>query len=602
MTSQLGIGVHRTVLDAVTTQCLERPCSVAMINQARVLTYAEMDQRANRLAHYLSVRGVRKDDVVGLCVSRGFDTVIGPLAIWRAGAAYLPMDPSNPPARLAGMLRDARARVVLGSSDSMPGLVPDGCELIDLSSGEIGAQPADPVPCEAAPSDLAYVIYTSGSTGSPKGVEITHGSLANLAAWHQEAFCVTGEDRATQLAGLGFDAALWELWPYLAAGASVNVVDDQIRQLPEALRDWLVKSRITISFVPTPLAERMLALPWPSHTALRILLTGGDALRHYPPPGLPFELVNNYGPTECTVVATSGRVRPGAGTNGPPPIGWAIAGAEMAILDEDLEPMPTGMSGEICIMGSGLARGYRNLPKLTADKFVAKSRGYKSGVRMYRTGDIGRFRPDGQIDYLGRLDDQVKIQGFRVELSEITGRLNEHPDVVESMVLALGNTRGEKHLVAYLIERPDSHPTDRALGEFLATTLPEYMLPRAFVRLSEFPVTSNGKIDRAALTAMKPEGPGSGKTAAPESAVEQQIAAIVSRLLELTSIGRDENFFLLGGHSLFGAQLIVRLREAFGIEISLRTLFEAPTVRALAAEIGRGQAPERMEFCDQSRL
>jgi amino acid adenylation domain-containing protein len=517
--------------------------------------------------------------------------VIGALAIWQAGGAYLPMDPTNPPARLAAILLNAQAQLVLGRPLTDPAATATRCQFIDPGMAEITVPPEEPPPCDVTPDDLAYVIYTSGSTGSPKGVEIDHGSLTNLAAWHQQAFAVTARDRASHLAGLGFDAAVWELWPYLAAGASVDLTDDETRRSPELLRDWLVARRITIGFAPTPLAERLLALSWPPQTALRILLTGGDTLRHYPPPGLPFALVNNYGPTEATVVATSGRVIPEAQTSEPPPIGSAITGNFVYILDDRLQPVPPGEPGEICIGGAGLARGYRNLPELTAEKFIAIGRDDHSVARIYRTGDIGRLLPDGQIAYLGRLDDQVKIQGFRIEPDEIVGRLNQHPEVAESLVIARTNARMEKYLAAYVVAQPGCRPSESGLPDFLRATLPAYMVPATFVYLDAFPVTPNGKIDRALLAEMAPPAPCCDEDdAAPQTTVEGTVASIVSSLLQLSKIGRDDNFFLQGGHSLFGAQLIARIKGVFGVELSLLTVFDSPTVAALAAEIERRTA------------
>jgi len=573
-----------TVPETVIVRAMETPDAPAVCAQSDVLTYRDMDRQANRLARYLRGLGVDKDIPVGLCVPRSPEMVIGALAIWKAGGAYVPLDPSYPLGRLVYMLRDS-APVVLLSDGPVPPAVRDvRCPIVHAETTEVARQDPAPLSLEVTPDDLAYVIYTSGSTGTPKGVEITHGSLANLVSWHQQAFSVTPADRASHLAGLGFDAAVWELWPYLASGASVHLVDDTTRNSPELLQAWLVDQQLTISFVPTPLAERLLSLAWPREVALRTLLTGGDTLHHYPPSGLPFVLVNNYGPTECTVVATSGPVYPVKRNDSLPVIGSAITNTEIHLLDEELQPVPAGTPGEICIAGVSLARGYRNLPNLTAEKFLTNTS--VAGNRLYRTGDLGRLLPDGNIAYLGRLDDQIKIRGFRIEPNEIVSRLNEHPDVQQSLVLARERAPGDKRLVAYVMLQRESRATDSMLRDFLRTALPEYMLPWAFIQVEEFPLTANGKIDRAALPPPESANPAGDEDGTdPQTPIEQRIAELVANLLEVEKVGREDNFFLLGGHSLMAAQLIAELRRAFGVEIPLQALFEAPTVAALSAEI-----------------
>lgn len=573
----------------VAARATESPGALALTAEAQALTYHELDSRANRLANYLCSLGVGADVLVGLCLPRSLDMVVGALGILKAGGAYVPMDPAYPPDRLAFMLDDAQAPVLISSPCLARRLPADDREVVFIDAPQISGQAADPPPVAIAPDDLAYVIYTSGSTGKPKGVELTHGSLANLVSWHRQAFSVTATDRASHVAGLGFDAAVWELWPYLAAGASVHLADEGARTSAELLRDWLLAQRITIGFVPTPLAEGLLTLSrkWPRDTDLRIVLTGGDTLHHYPPPGLPFLLVNNYGPTECTVVATSGPVLPNRSPTMLPPIGSAIANTQICLLDEQLRPVSAGAPGEICIGGAGLARGYRNRPDLTAEKFIPNPFCSESGGRLYRTGDMARVLPDGQLAFLGRIDDQIKIRGYRIEPNEIVSVLNRHPVIRASLVMAREDTPGDKRLVAYVVPDTDSL-THTGLRDFLRDFLPEYMIPAAFVRMDAFPLTAHGKIDRAALPA-----PDSANTlqdevsTGPCTATERRVTEILGELLDLEEIGLDDNFFLLGGHSLLGAQLIARLRDAFGVEISLRSIFEAPTVASLSAEVER---------------
>ena len=574
---------HSSVPQAVAARVVEMPHATALRAGLKALTYLEMDTQANRMARYLRSQGVTKESLVAICMPRTVDMAMGMLAVWKAGGAYLPMDPTNPVDRLVAILEEARVRVVLSTPKIAQALAKTGCRFVIPGMSEVIGQSSDAVATEIDSGDLAYVIYTSGSTGVPKGVEIPHGGLMNLVAWHRQAFSVTAADRASHLAGLAFDAAGWELWPYLASGASVHLVDDTTRNSPELLRDWLLAESITISFVPTPLAERMLFLAWPEETSLRFLLTGGDALHRYPPAGLPFEVVNNYGPTECTVVATSASVSAVTGPSALPAIGRAIGKTEIYIVDENLRPVPPNTPGEICIAGASLARGYRNLPNLTAEKFVPNPFSAEPGSRMYRTGDLGLLLPDGQIEYLGRLDDQIKIRGYRIEPNEIISRLNQHPDIRESLVITREDPGGDKRLVAYIVAAGNSQTSDAALIEFLRVTLPDYMVPSAFVRLEALPLTPNGKFDRAALP--MPDFGRARATESPQTSTERQIAEILASLLNVEQVGRNDNFFLLGGHSLLGAQLITRLRKAFGVEISLRALFEAPTIAALSAEI-----------------
>ena len=576
------------VPNAVAAKATKWPDAVALTDGSRVLTYDELDSQANRVAHYLRSLGVGPDVFVGVCLPRSAEMVVAALGVLKAGAAYLPMDPTYPFDRLTFMLQDAQTPVLIANPCVAERLSATGCMRVDVSAEEIKAQP-DYVPrVEIMPEDLAYVIYTSGSTGKPKGVEVSHGALANLVSWHTQAFAVTPGDRASHVAGVGFDAAVWELWPYLAAGASVHLVDDATRASAKLLRDWLLARKITIAFVPTPLAERLLDLEWPSSTPLRALLTGGDTLQHYPPEGLPFQLINNYGPTECTVVATSCPVQAKAHPDARPPIGRPVMNTRIYLLNEHLEPVPAGEPGEICISGAGVARGYHNLPRITAEKFVGDPFSSEPGSRLYRTGDLGSLLPDGQIAFLGRTDDQIKIRGYRVEPDEIVGVLNRHPDVRESLVKACADPAGEKRLVAYVTLTGKSGVTPTSLRDFLAEKLPEYMLPAAFVALDAFPLTPHGKIDRAALPEPTAENTlKNSASPAPGSVIEEQVTSILATLLRVDRVGREENFFQMGGHSLLGAQVIAQVRDVFGVELSLRSLFDHPTAQEMSAEIER---------------
>jgi amino acid adenylation domain-containing protein len=574
--------------ELVARRAAESPEALAVTAGAEVLSYGELDKRADCLAKYLRSLRVGTDVAVGLCLPRSLDMVVGALGILKAGGAYVPMDPAWPPDRLAFVLQDAQSPVLITNVSLGRQIARSGEVIVDLSALEIKVQSEGPSLAEVRQDDLAYVIYTSGSTGQPKGVEIPHGGLLNLVSWHQQSFSVNSSDRASHLAGLSFDAAVWELWPYLAVGASVHLVDELTRNSAELLRDWLVAHRITIGFVPTPLAEDLFRVNWPANTALRIMLTGGDTLRHYPPTALPFVLVNNYGPAECTVVATSGVIPPNSPDGTLPPIGRPIINTQIHLLDEQLQPVQPGAVGEICIAGAGLARGYRNRPDLTARKFVSNPFSSKPGSRLYKTGDLARLLADDQITFLGRADEQIKIRGFRIEPNEIVCALNQHPVVHESLVLAREDSSGDKRLVAYLVLEPDSGVTPKTLRSYLRRNLPEYMLPTAFIRLNAFPLTPNGKIDRAALPAPDPTNTLQDELS-PDSPTptQKRLIEILTALLGHRKIGLKDDFFLLGGHSLLGAQLIARLRDTFRVELALRTVFDSPTVVALAEEIER---------------
>ena len=467
------------VPDLIAARAAERPDAVAVTSDVGVLTYGALDAQANRLAHHLRSLGVDVGVPVGLCVPRSFEMVVGALGVLKAGGAYIPMDPAYPADRLAFMLDDAQAPAVITTASLAQALPLGKRTLVTVGSPQVTAQPASAPVVDTEESDLAYIVYTSGSTGTPKGVEITHRGLTNLVAWHVHAFSVSTADRASHVSGLGFDASVWELWPYLTAGASVSLVDERTRNSPELLREWLLSEKITISFVPTPLAEQLLAAsaPWPRTTALRIMLTGGDMLNTYPPAGLPFQLVNNYGPRSALSSPRPASVLPNAAPSAPPSIGRAIANTRIHLLDEHRRPVPLGTPGEIYIEGLGVARGYRNRPGLTAERFVPSPFGGDSARRLYRTGDLARMLPDGQIAFLGRTDDQIKIRGYRIEPGEISSVLNRHRGVRASVAVAREDTPGEKRLVAYLVADADAGLTHSGLREFLLRRCPTTCSP-----------------------------------------------------------------------------------------------------------------------------
>jgi amino acid adenylation domain-containing protein len=571
----------------IETQARAAPDAVAIVAEGKQLTYRELNDRATELASLLRSFGVGKGVLVALCMRRSAALAIGALGILKAGAAYLPLDPTDPTNRLALLLEDSQCHFVV-TQPSVAELLPAGkwkTIVLDKNGALSGRGSAVPEIGHVKSEDLAYVIFTSGSTGRPKGVQITHANLLNLIRWHIRTFQVTSADKSTMQASPGFDAAVWELWPYLAAGATIHVVDDAIRTTPELLRNWMVETGITLSFLSTALAEAMIALPWPPGTSLRVLLTGADVLHRYPPPDLPFALVNNYGPTECTVVATSGIIPPHAKPDGLPTIGRAIDGAQIYIVDEQLKQVPEGTCGEMLIGGAGVGQGYVNLPEVTAQRFLPDPFITTGASRLYRTGDLARMLPDGQITFLGRMDDQIKIRGYRIEPGEISAVLNRHPGIETTFVTVRAEESGAR-LIAYIVMKPDACLHASELRGFLADYLPDYMVPSEFVKIARLPLTTHGKVDRAALPIPTPENTVTDERLdPPESEVESWLAALLTTLLGVAHIGRNDNFFRLGGHSLMGAQLIAKIQQRFGVELSLRELFDHPSVHGIAAAI-----------------
>ena len=595
-----------SLVESVSAWAAETPNAPAVTMGAESLSYAQLDAQSTALARHLKDLGVKSGSLVALFLERSPQFAIAALAAWKAGAAYLPLDPSSPAERIRIILDDARAAIVIHNGEAANIALSDDREAqVDISDRGtlLATDSAGPIPFLTPASDLAYVIYTSGSTGRPKGVEITHGNLLNLVCWHQSAFAVSNSDRATMLASPGFDAAVWEIWPYLAAGAKLYVPPETTRTSPRSLRDWMVANRVTLSFVPTPIAQRLIFLDWPTETALRFLLTGADVLQQYPPPGLPFTLVNNYGPTECTVVALSTPVTSHQRPATLPPVGRPILNTEIFLLDEDMQPVPKGVIGELYIAGAGVGRGYLRDPDLTTERFVPNPFNKNPDSRLYRTGDLARTLPDGNFEFLGRTDDQIKIRGYRIEPNEVSAALCKHNAVQAGIVVAIKDATGTMLLVAYVVLEPDAQVNGAHLRKHLQGHLPDYMIPNVFVRLDAFPLTANGKVDRAALPL--PDATNSLKnsgTASETTPTERELLKIVSPLLRVDHINPSDNFFLLGGHSLLGAQLLAEIQRVFHIDLPLRTVFDYPTITAISSEIDRVIAPtmesERTEHLD----
>ena len=565
-------------------QAERTPDAIALLWQEEHLSYHELNQRAERLAEHLRHRGVGPDLPIALCLPRSLDLVIAMLAILKAGGAYLLLDPAYPTERLRWMLLDSHTPLLLTYAsllDSFDALeVPLLCLDRPLATPPAPRAPSLPV----QPEQLAYVIYTSGSTGRPKGALLTQRGLLNLVSWHQRVFALSPLDRASHLAGLSFDAATWELWPPLLGGACVCLLDEETRLSPPLLQRWLAREAITICFLPTPLAEQVLTLDWSEPTTLRTLLVGGDLLHPLANMSLPFALVNNYGPTEYTVVATSGLVF-ATSDERLPSIGRPISNTQSYVLDPSGQPVPMGVTGELFLSGAGLARGYLHQPALTAERFVPHPWSEVPGARLYRTGDLVRALPDGRLSFVGRLDNQIKLRGYRIELGEIEATLRQHPDVREAAVSLQQLSPGDQRLVAYVVSLQPSLSQEDLRG-FLAQRLPEYMLPSLVVSLSHLPLSPNGKLNRLALpppdwSSLAP----AADSASPRSPLEEVLVEIWQEVLGLPQVGIHDNFFQLGGHSLLATRVIAFIYDALQIELPLRRIFEAPTIAEQAEVI-----------------
>nr|WP_285442818.1 non-ribosomal peptide synthetase [Burkholderia glumae] len=559
----------------------------------RVLSYAQLDQQANALAHHLIARGVRPGDRVAICVQRCPEMVVGLLAILKAGAGYVPLDPSYPPARLAYMLADSAPAALLLQRATAPLLEPGAVPaiLLDAADGWPRAPRDRPAVAGQGPAQLAYLIYTSGSTGQPKGVAMAHGPLVNLLQWQAG---VVAAGRTLQFAALGFDVAFQEIFGTLAAGATLELIDAELRL--DFRRLWAhIRARgVARLYLPyialQALAEAALAEGAGCAPALREVITAGEQLRITPQLGAFFtrhrgcRLHNHYGPTESHVCVAHTLPDDPAAWPALPPIGRPVGNARIYLLDAHGEPVPEGVAGEIHIGGAQVALGYRHHEALSRARFVADPFAGRPGARLYRSGDLGRWRADGTLDYLGRNDDQVKIRGFRVEPGEIAARLARCAGVREAAVVALeaGTAPGERRLVAYWSGAARGAEDLRAE---LQASLPEHMVPSAYVRLAALPLTPNGKLDRRALPAPQPSAYPSRAYQAPQGETEQALAALWAELLQRETIGRHDSFFALGGHSLLAMTLLDRIEKTFAVRLSISTLFAYPELVRQARQI-----------------
>ena len=561
------------------------PEAVAVVFEGAHLSYAELNARANQLAHCLRERGVGPDVIVGICVERSLEMLVGIFGVLKAGGAYLPLDPTYPAGRLTYMIEDARPILIL-TQEALRQRLPEAIETLCLdkdwpSIG--GASQANPVP-RATPGNLAYVIYTSGSTGRPKGVAIAHGGIPNLAAAQQARLAVRAASRMLQFSAWSFDAAVWEIAISVSSGACLILPQLEERS-GDALIQLMIRERISHALLP-PAVLPTLASP-PKELALECLVVGGEAC----PIGITnvwagrCRMINAYGPTETTVYATLSEPLLASVV---PSIGRPIWNTRIYLLDDHMLPVPVGVAGELYIGGAGLARGYLGRPDLTAERFVPDPFG-GAGERLYRTGDLARYRPDGNIDYLGRIDHQVKIRGFRIELGEIEAALSRIPGVREAVVLAREDSPGDKRLVAYVAGSNGAEPAAAALRAALQRELPDYMVPAAFVVLDALPLTSNGKVDRKALPTPDIGAQVAHQYVAPRTVTEWVLARAFREVLQIDRVGINDNFFHLGGNSLSGLKLAERIRRTVCSALPVTAIFQAQTIAELADWISRSE-------------
>lgn len=545
------------------------PGKAAVVFKEQALSYAELNARANQLARRLREQGVVPDQIVGIMLEPCLEMLPGILAILKAGGAYLPIDPAYPIERIRYMLEDAGANILL-TQTRLKGSITFQGKILDLQDETLYLGDSSNLRNVNSGSDMAYIIYTSGTTGKPKGVMIEHHSLVNLSLWYRDYFELTSADNCSKYAGFGFDASVWEIFPALGCGAALHVIPDEIRLSLEELDAYFTSRHITSAFLPTQMAEQFMR--YKPHTSLRCLTTGGEKLKSFDRPDYRF--INAYGPTEFTVVTSVFEVdRP----YGNIPIGKPLANTRVYILDDNRQLQPTGLPGELCVAGAGISRGYLNRPDLTAEKFVDDP--FCPGERMYRTGDLARWLPDGNLEYLGRIDQQVQVRGFRVELGEIQSQLINYPGVSDAVVVDLKDDSGNIYLCAYLVAGAiPIEPAD--FKDYLSGYLPAYMIPSYFIQLDRIPLTPNGKVDKKAL----PEPVISAcPKQVPRNIVEQKIAAAWSEVLGAQVFGINDSFFDVGGNSLKAVRLVSRLQKEF--EVSVNDIFKYPTIDQLASHI-----------------
>ena len=581
----------------VELQVAQQPDVVAVIDGQRKITYAELNERANQLAHYLRRKGVGLEVRVGVLLERSLEFDVALLAILKAGGTYVPLDAAYPKQRLQFMLEDAGVNLLLTDEDHAAAAT-DAAEIIYLDDAETfaGQSPENPENISKA-DDLAYVMYTSGSTGQPKGVAVTHRAINRLVR-NTNYVEFTSTDRVGQGSNVSFDAATFEIWGALLHGGTLIVLPKETVLSPLELKREIAKQKISFMFLTTALFNQMAQSVPEAFASLRYLVFGGEAsdaqaVKRVIERGKPQHLVNGYGPTEGTTFTTAYEVSEVATGLRTLPIGRALSNTEVWVLDRQQQLVPAGIAGELYIGGDGIAREYLRRPDLTAETFVPHPFSTEPGARLYRTGDLVRYLGDGNLDFLKRMDHQVKVRGFRVELGEIEAALNQYWAISESVVINRDDFTGGTRLIAYIVPEEGVEPTSAELYAFLKEKIPSYMIPSIFVTIKEVPLTPNGKVNRSELPLPEfSEADANRNFVPPRNALEETLATIWRETLGLPQVGVESNFFDLGGHSLLATRVVSQIRERFGIELPLRVMFESPTIAGLAQHLDTVQTKD----------
>jgi amino acid adenylation domain-containing protein len=578
---------RRCLHELVADQADRSPESIAVVSERDRLTYGELEARSNQLAHELIDAGAQPGGLVGICLERSVELLVSMLAVLKTGAAYVPIDPTYPPERQEFMLADAQAPVLITQIRLLGVGDPRGASVvcIDRDQSRIDQRPAEPVSIQVDPEQRAYVIYTSGSTGQPKGVEITHRSVANLVAHMREWPGLSERDVVANLTTPAFDLSVPDWYLPLTTGARLLIVPREATLDGVELADWLARSGVTFVQATPTTWQLLVDASWTGISALKIVC-GGEALSR----ALAEELRSRcaslwhmYGPTETTVWSSILKLEPG---EGPPGLGGPIANTRFYVLDANRQPVPIGVPGELFIGGEGLALGYHNRAELTAERFVDDPFSPSARARLYRTGDLVRWRKNGTLEFIGRIDQQVKLRGFRIELGEVEALLDGHPDVSAAVAIVREDSPGDQRLIAYFVPASGRTVEDEQLRRLCKARLPPFMVPSGFASVDAFPLTANGKLDRRALSAPDGSRPALARSyVAPQTPVEQTLVSIWSEILGVARIGLDDDFFDLGGHSLLAVKMLARVQESLDLDLHLHRVFEHSTIRELAATI-----------------
>ncbi len=591
---------QKTIHQLFEEQVERTPENYAIVFENNKLSYRELNEKANQFANLLVKMGVGPEDLVGIMFEPSIEILIGILAVLKAGGAYLPIDALYPADRVKFMLEDSKVEILLTMSN-LENRVPDkfvntAGKVLNLDCADLYLrEDSKNLERSISSKNLAYVIYTSGSTGQPKGVLVEHRSVVNLSHWQILSADISSEDRISKYVSFSFDASVVEIFSCILAGASLVMVPDEVKYESEKLGQWFMDNNITITYLPTNISE-ILAQNLPNLN-LRYLITGGDRLKRFF--DTDYTIVNNYGPTENTVTSTAYLLQRACEETeyNIPPIGKPITNTQVYILDEYLNPVPQNVVGEIYLAGAGLSRGYLNRPEMNAERFLQNP--FIAGTRMYKTGDLGRWLKDGNIEFVGRSDNQVMIRGFRIEIGEIETSLFKHAAIKAAVVVPMKDDEGNMTLISYLVA--DQQLKISELREYLLKSLPEYMIPAQFCFIAEIPLTQNGKVDLKALPKIEDDILSDREYIAPRNEIERTLAKIWAEILKLKRVGIYDNFFELGGHSIKATKVIARIYKELGVQLSVRHFFQTPTIAEIAEKIKRAEHSVYKEIESQTK-